>query len=92
MQPRLSALGYVEVKTREAGILGEAGSSFRGHQFRYSQFSSAQSPQQYLVSVRRSAQVFEEGYGAGALLASYVHAHWASNPAIAANFVHACAS
>ena len=34
----------------------------------------------------------EEGYGTGSVLASYVHAHWASNPAAAANFVHACES
>ena len=92
MQPRLSALGYVEVQTRVPGLLGEAGTTFRGHQFRYSQFDTACPPQNYTVHTRRSGAQSDEGYGAGNVLASYVHAHWASNPAVAASFVHACAS
>ncbi|MDB4975217.1 MAG: cobB [Myxococcaceae bacterium] len=92
MQSRLSALGYVEVQTREPGMLGEAGTSFRGHQFRYSRFDSQLEPQNFLVRTRRNGNVHEEGYGTGSVLASYVHAHWASNPAVAAGFVHACAS
>jgi cobyrinic acid a,c-diamide synthase len=92
MQPRLSALGYVDVLTREPGILGEAGTTFRGHQFRYSSFDTGTPPQQFSVTTRRNGAVHAEGYGSGSVLASYVHAHWASNPAVAANFVHACAT
>jgi cobyrinic acid a,c-diamide synthase len=91
MQPRLSALGYVEVETRAASILGPAGARFRGHQFRYSRFETSVAASQYAVRVRRSGQTLDEGYGAGSVLASYVHAHWASNPEIARGLVHACA-
>jgi cobyrinic acid a,c-diamide synthase len=41
--------------------------------------------------VRRSGEIVTEGYGHGALLASYVHAHWASCPEAALGFVRACA-
>ena len=34
---------------------------------------------------------FTEGYNADNLLASYVHAHWASNPSVAAGLVESCA-
>ena len=92
MQPRLSALGYVEVETRAPTLLGPAGLSFRGHQFRYSEFQTSAPPERYRVRARRTGKSHEEGYGEGSVLASYVHAHWASNPELAAGFVHACAS
>ena len=91
MQPRLAALGYVEVETRGDSILGPAGTCFRGHQFRYSQLDGADACGRYTVRVRRSGQSATEGYGSGSVLASYVHAHWASNPEVASGFVRACA-
>ena len=92
MQPRLSALGYVEVTTAASSVLGPAGLSFRGHQFRYSQLEGASGPMRYRVRTRRTGNVADEGYGTGSVLASYVHAHWASSPAVAEAFVDACAS
>jgi len=91
MQPRLAAIGYVDVKTRAPSILGDAGTVFRGHQFRYSHFTTAKPPSTFSVTTRRGMQL-DEGYGSGSVLASYVHAHWASNPNVAANFVRACAA
>jgi cobyrinic acid a,c-diamide synthase len=91
MQPKLSALGYVEVQTRAETLLGPAGTSFRGHQFRYSRFESSEPPSRYSVRTRRTGTLHDEGYGTGSVLASYVHAHWASNQAVARNFVAACA-
>ncbi len=90
MQERLSALGYVEVETAAPSILGPAGLTFRGHQFRYSRLEGA-APGRYRVRARRSGESHDEGYGQGSVLASYVHAHWASNPELAAGFVRACA-
>ena len=94
MSPRLQALGYVEVETRAPSILGPAGTRFRGHQFRYSILDNngAEAPPHlYTVRPKWGAQ-FEEGYTRKDLVASYVHAHWASNPSIAEAFVRACAS
>ncbi len=93
MHDRLQALGYVEVETTRPTILGAAGLRFRGHQFRYSTLVPEPHgiERAYAVRPRRSAG-FDEGFSAGNLLASYVHAHWASNPQAAAGFVDACAA
>lgn len=90
VRDRLQALGYAEVTTRAATILGPAGLRFRGHQFRYSELEVPPSvPRAYAVSGRRGAPL-EEGYTSGSVLASYVHAHWASCPAAAEGLVAAC--
>jgi len=91
MTPRLQALGYVEVETQAASILGPAGLRFRGHQFRYSDFHTASDAVDRIYAVRRRrGEVFREGYRVGSVLASYVHAHWASNPLVAERLVEAC--
>jgi cobyrinic acid a,c-diamide synthase len=90
MQPKLCALGYVEVETKASSILGEAGLVFRGHQFRYSRLDGAGTPVLYGMRTRRTGAVTAEGYGHGSVVASYVHAHWASNPRVAEGFVRAC--
>lgn len=89
MFDRLRALGYVEVETRMESPLGPAGLSFRGHQFRYSELRplSDQIPTAYEVRRRRGGAPLAEGYLVGNVLASYVHAHWASNPAVAEGLV-----
>jgi len=96
MHARLRALGYVEVETQTPTILGGPGLRFRGHQFRYSDLvvgaDEAAVEQAYSVRRRRSGEVISEGYRAGSVLGSYVHAHWASNPQIAAGLVASCAA
>jgi cobyrinic acid a,c-diamide synthase len=87
---RLQALGYVEVETQAPSILGAVGLRLRGHQFRYSTLEGA-SGTQYRVRRRRGGSTEAEGYGADNVLASYVHAHWASNPLAAEGLVAACA-
>jgi cobyrinic acid a,c-diamide synthase len=91
MRPALQALGYVEVETRDDSPLGPAGTRFRGHQFRYSSFETPAAGERYVVRTKRNGQQASEGYGRGVVLGSYVHAHWASNPAIPEAFVRACA-
>jgi cobyrinic acid a,c-diamide synthase len=92
MSDRLQALGYVEVTTIQRSILGESGESFRGHQFRYSTLVWNQPVEAiYQLTKRRNGELFSEGYSAGAVVGSYVHSHWASNPRIALNLVEACA-
>ena len=94
MSDRLQALGYVEVETRADSILGPAQTRFRGHQFRYSTLEGADSADRidriYTVAPRWGGAPFAEGYRLGNVLASYVHAHWASNPSVAQALVGAC--
>lgn len=93
MSDRLQALGYVEVETVRPTVLGGPGLRFRGHQFRYSTLEGAAAPEDLAYRLRRPVRggVSAEGHGAGSVLASYVHAHWASNPLAAAGLVDACA-
>ena len=89
MSRERQALGYVEVETRIDTLLGPAGTRFRGHQFRYSRFDAPQPPEAYSMRVTRTGQSAPEGYTHRNVLASYVHAHWASNPSVAEAFVSA---
>jgi cobyrinic acid a,c-diamide synthase len=90
MSDKLEALGYVEVETQAPSCLGGAGLRFRGHQFRYSRLEEAGPEVAYSVRKRRGGETAPEGYRAGNVLASYVHAHWASNPLVAEGFVRSC--
>jgi cobyrinic acid a,c-diamide synthase len=92
--PGTAVIGYVEVETSADSILGPARAKFRGHQFRYSTLEGARAEDRvenvYKVKPRWGGAPFAEGYRIGNLLASYVHAHWASNPAIAEALVRSC--
>lgn len=93
MREKLQALGYVEVETQVPSILGGAGVRFRGHQFRYSELEVGDDTRPELVYSlrrRRDNKVMPEGYRQRNVIASYVHAHWASNPMVARNFVRSC--
>jgi len=94
MSERLQAIGYVEVETRADSILGPAQTRFRGHQFRHSTLEGADSGNRIdricNVAPRWGGAPFAEGYRVGNVLASYVHAHWASNPAVAQALIEAC--
>ncbi len=93
MSERLQALGYVEVETRGESIFGPAGMRMRGHQFRYSTLTPIPERMECVYAVRpRWGAAFTEGYRSGSMLASYVHIHWASNPAAADGFVNSCAA
>ena len=93
MSDRLEALGYVEVELRAGAAFGAPGFRFRGHQFRYSRLEGGEvAATAYSVRRRRGGETFAEGYRAGSVLGSYVHAHWASNPLLAAAFVDAAAA
>jgi cobyrinic acid a,c-diamide synthase len=94
MSEKLQAIGYVEIETRADSILGPAQTRFRGHQFRHSTLEGADRGNRidhiYNVAPRLGSAPFAEGYRIGNVLASYVHAHWASNPAVAKALIDAC--
>lgn len=84
LRDKLVALGYTEVSTTRASILGPAGTSYRGHQFRYSMMDAVDPAAvgALELSRRRDGAKTAEGYWTHRTVASYVHAHWASNPEI----------
>jgi cobyrinic acid a,c-diamide synthase len=91
MQPHLAALGYAEVEgVDDAGWL-RAGDRARGHEFRHSVIDEMpdQIPRRHRVTTMAGER--QEGFAAGAVLASYVHLHFRSCPQFAGRFVAACA-
>ena len=91
MEPKLRSLGYREVTTQQPTLLGPAGTSFRGHEFHYSALVDPDAcPTAYTWTGRRGSGTC--GYMAGNVLASYVHAHWGSNPQIVENIINACST
>lgn len=100
MATRRSALGYREVVTREAGILGPAWTMLRGHEFHYSHLAGppegaaaddADPPRLlYRVRAREGWTDQAEGFAVGNALGTYIHAHFASNPDVAPALVAAC--
>jgi cobyrinic acid a,c-diamide synthase len=92
MRPRKLSLGYTSVTTTAPTVLGPAGTTARGHEFHYSTLDAvpASIPRVYRVADTRGGERVE-GYQVGGAVLSYVHLHFASNPAIASAFVEACA-
>lgn len=84
---RLS-LGYAEVEARGPGPLMEKGVRARGHEFHYSQWLGESTADGAAYSiVNRGGK--SEGFLLRNVLASYVHLHFGSNPALAPHFVKA---
>jgi len=90
MMSRRVRLGYREITFGENCILGHAGSTMRGHEFHYSEIESdsAEVKTVYSVADLQGSDLPPEGYACGAVLASYIHVHFGSNPRTARNFVN----
>lgn len=86
-------LGYAEVTLAADTLLGPAGTVVRGQEFHASTLGPvpATIARAYRVSAPHGAQR-SEGYTVGRALLSYVHLHFASNPAVATALVDACAA
>ncbi|MBF0482089.1 MAG: cobyrinate a,c-diamide synthase [Desulfovibrionaceae bacterium] len=95
MGEKRQALGYREIATRAASLLGPAGTTARGHEFHYSRIAAYGAPQTeaiYDLTGSRGALPGPEGFVRGNVLASYVHLHFASNPEIPGHFMRLCAA
>ncbi len=92
MEPGRLTLGYREVTLTAGGPLGPAGAVARGHEFHASVLDAvpAAVPRIYRVTSPTGGAP-AEGYLIGHTVMSYVHLHFASNPALARAFVDACA-
>ena len=93
MRPRRLSLAYTEVAFTGATPLGDAGAMARGHEFHYSRIDPPPDviPRAYRLRARHGEER-AEGYVVERALMSYVHLHFASNPALADRFVAACAA
>lgn len=95
MRKRFKSLGYVEVTLTEDSLLGSGGSSFRGHRFHYSELiddpaGKADWKNVYSVKPGSFGPTLREGYSHKNVLASYVHAHLASQPQAIKSFLSEC--
>jgi cobyrinic acid a,c-diamide synthase len=84
MTSQLVDFGYCEVTTTRQSILGPAGTAVRGHQFHYSRCSS----QGEFYRVRQGPKDYAEGFVFPKGIASYIHLHFLSNPALARNMLN----
>jgi len=93
MGSRLS-MGYREVESLHAGLLGEAGLHLRGHEFHYSHWENPMQGQSvYKISPRNNGDSPRlDGFSQGNLHASYIHLHFGQNSHLTQNLVLACKS
>jgi cobyrinic acid a,c-diamide synthase len=91
MRSKFQALGYADVLLTAAAPWGAAGATCRGHEFHYSEIGADDSRAAGWLPVyavrRRRGESDCEGFCKGPILASYVHLHWASRPAVACHLV-----
>jgi cobyrinic acid a,c-diamide synthase len=93
MLPRRKALGYREVELTGETVIGPAGTVARGHEFHYSEMEQMPDDVERLYSVNRKGTIIgTEGYRYKNCLASYIHLHFGSSPAIAESFVGHCST
>lgn len=96
MDERYRALGYREITTSDATLLGSTGTVGRGHEFHYSFIQKeareeiSAIPSVYSMTGRKGAIEGPEGFLLGRTLGSYVHLHFGSRPDMATSFVQAC--
>jgi cobyrinic acid a,c-diamide synthase len=90
MTDKLVDFGYVTVTFTQDCLLGPRGTTIRGHSFHYSRIcSNSELTTSYQVDFSLSGKQQWEGFTRGNVLASYVHLHFAANPAVAQHFVGA---
>lgn len=91
MLPQRKALGYREIKLRAASILGAADVVARGHEFHYSETTAMPAEFERLYQVSKGGKdLGAEGYRYKNCVASYIHLHFGSNPAMATALVESC--
>jgi cobyrinic acid a,c-diamide synthase len=85
MTDRLVDFGYCEIRTNADSILGPCGTIGRGHQFHYSRCVG---PSGDAYAVMQGSRTYTEGFVFPNGIASYIHLHFLSNPALARNMLN----
>lgn len=82
-------LGYREATLRQDCLLGTAGSTIRGHEFHYSTIEAANSSAESVYEMKDGSgnPAGFDGVRFRNTVASYVHAHFGSNPSVARSIV-----
>lgn len=95
MQSKLETVGYVEAKALADNVLCAGGESLRGHEFHFSRMlpdgGEENFPWAFAFKKMRTGAVYQGGYAAGNVLASYLHMHFAGNRPAAKCFIERCA-
>lgn len=89
MGSKLHSLGYRETRLKHASFLGKKGTVLRGHEFHWSsaEFTSKNiTPAFEVRGTRKGSKWTPTGIKINNIIASYIHVHFLSNPAIAVNF------
>ena len=87
MLPKRRMLGYVQIRISRDCLLGRRGMNVRGHEFHYSDMtgkpagSGGWKTAYDILYCGKGNGKKAEGYSRDNILISYVHAHFASNPA-----------
>lgn len=87
MDPAHLAIRYVEARTRVASALGPAGTTVRGQEFHQSRLASADLAADLYDLTAGDGSTHVDGYRRANVVASYVHLHLGSNPAVAERLV-----
>ncbi|OGQ57137.1 MAG: hypothetical protein A3J24_00215 [Deltaproteobacteria bacterium RIFCSPLOWO2_02_FULL_53_8] len=87
MLTKRAALGYREVEVSSGCPMLKQGGRIKGHEFHYSAMNE---PERIKDAVFRLKDGRLEGFTYKNCLATYIHLHFASNPAIAKGFVRLC--
>ncbi len=77
MQKRRASLGYREIRLKEDGLFGTAGTVLRGHEFHYSSIDEMESSIKKIYAVNNGN---EEGYCYKNVLGGYMHLHFGFSP------------
>jgi cobyrinic acid a,c-diamide synthase len=91
MLKKRKALGYVDVETIAASILGDGGLGFRGHEYHYSEIVEFYSGEEIIRPFKisdRKGSVRTGGFAYGNILASYIHINFASNETLLNSFLN----
>ena len=95
MEKKLQTVGYVEATALADNVFCAAGETLRGHEFHFSSMTADGSGEAVTPAFRfrknRTGAQYPAGYVDGNVLASYLHIHFAGNPAAARRFVGCCA-
>ena len=95
MNSRLQTVGYVEAQLLRGTVLGAAGMTVRGHEFHFSssepERDAPANSTAWCITRKRTGEAKNAGFANDAVVASYLHLHFAGCPQAAKNFVEACA-